>query len=48
MAKKPTTPTEETAVRDAAQALHDASLDAERAGYRVHWPVHFATCPASP
>jgi hypothetical protein len=45
MAKKPSTPTEETAVRDAAQALHDAIAGAERAGYRVHWPVHFRDLP---
>jgi hypothetical protein len=45
MAKKPSTPTEETVVRDAANALCEAISAAERAGYRVHWPVHHRDLP---
>src|SRR3954468_20635808 len=45
MAKKPSPPTEETAGRDAANALCEAIQTAERAGYRVHWPVHHRDLP---
>lgn len=48
MAKKPSTPSipaEENAVRDAANALCEAISVAERAGYRVHWPVHHRDLP---
>jgi len=46
MPKKPSVPAEESAVRDAAQALCDAISAAESAGYRVHWPVHPRDLPA--
>ena len=45
MAKKPTIPAEETAVRDAAQALCNAISTAEAAGYRVHWPASARDLP---
>lgn len=46
MAKKPTVSAEERAVRDAAQALHEAITNARNAGFRVHWPPSADALPA--